>query len=140
MEGLGVVANVIAVVDLSVKVASLCLQYAKDVRNAAADIERLHEEVTNLRRISEDVQSLLKSPNGKRLEKSQNLDDALGRVLVRLTELKERLKPSTTYKAISRMGFRALKWPFNRSEVEQLLQEFRRCTQTISLTLQVDQT
>lgn len=140
MEGLGVVANVIAVVDLSVKVASLCLQYAKDVRNAAADIERLHKEVTNLRRTSQDVQSLLKSPNGKKLEKSRNLDDALGRSLLRLAELKERLKPSTTYKAMSRIGFRALKWPFNRNEVEQLLQEFRRCTQTISLTLQVDQT
>ncbi|KAH8736502.1 hypothetical protein BGZ61DRAFT_411264, partial [Ilyonectria robusta] len=140
MEGLGVVANVIAVVDLSVKVASLCLQYAKDVRNAAADIERLHKEVTNLRRTSQDVQSLLKSPNGKKLEKSRNLDDALGRSLLRLAELKERLKPSTTYKAMSRIGLRALKWPFNRNEVEQLLQEFRRCTQTISLTLQVDQT
>jgi hypothetical protein len=41
LEGLGLAANVIAVIDLSAKVISWCYQYSKDVKNARADIEQL---------------------------------------------------------------------------------------------------
>lgn len=98
MEGLGVAANVIAVVDLSVKVASLCLQYAKDVKNAADDVTRLREEVTNLERITKQVQGLLKGPNGGKLENSQRLDDALQRSRSHLQGLDQRLNPSLSAK------------------------------------------
>ncbi|KAL6406380.1 vegetative incompatibility protein HET-E-1 [Ilyonectria robusta] len=140
MEGLGVAVNVITVVELSVKVASLCLQYAKDVKNAAADIERLQKEVTNLHKVSKEVQSLVKSPNGAKLERSQSLDNALKDSLSQLESLEQRLKPRTSRKAMSRIGIRALKWPFQRTDVDGIIQELRRHAQTISWTLQVDQT
>ena len=40
MAELGLVANVIAVVNLSTKIASSCYQYSRDVRDAKVDIER----------------------------------------------------------------------------------------------------
>jgi hypothetical protein len=41
MEGLGVAANVIAVIKLSAKVASVCLDYSRAVKHAAKDIDQL---------------------------------------------------------------------------------------------------
>lgn len=140
MEVIGVAANVIAVVDLSVKVASLCLQYAKDVKNAAADIERLREEVTNLQKVSEQVRDLLDGPNGARLKNSQNLDDVLGRSVSHLLELERNLKPKTSSKVKRRLGLRAFQWPFQREEHEALIKNLRQLSQTVSQTLQVDQT
>ncbi|KAH6973142.1 hypothetical protein BKA56DRAFT_493084, partial [Ilyonectria sp. MPI-CAGE-AT-0026] len=140
MEAIGVAANVIAVVDLSVKVASLCLQYAKDVKNAAADIERLREEVTNLRNVSEQVRDLLDGPNGARLKNSQNLDDVLGRSVSHLLELERSLKPKTSSKVKRRLGLRAFQWPFQREELEASIKNLRQLSQTVSQTLQVDQT
>lgn len=45
MEGIGVAANAIQVVNFSVKIASACLQYAKDVKHAKGDIDRLSKHV-----------------------------------------------------------------------------------------------
>ncbi|KAL6409952.1 Vegetative incompatibility protein HET-E-1 [Ilyonectria robusta] len=136
MEGLGVAANAIAVVDLSVKVGSLCLQYAKDVKNAAADIDLLHEEVTNLQRVTKQVQGLLEGPNRAKLENSQSLDDALKRSRSHLEGLEQRIKPEPARKAMRKLGLRAFKWPFQRDEVERLILALRQRSQTISWTLQ----
>ncbi|KAF7548859.1 hypothetical protein G7Z17_g6795 [Cylindrodendrum hubeiense] len=140
MEVIGVAANAIAVVDLSVKVAAVCLQYAKDVKNAAADINRLRTEVAGLEKASKDVQQLLASPNGAKLEKSQSLESTLKESRLQLEKLDQRLKPKTPHKAMSRIGLRALKWPFQQKDVEGFVEELRRHTQDISFTLQVDQT
>ncbi|KAH7129148.1 vegetative incompatibility protein HET-E-1 [Dactylonectria macrodidyma] len=140
MEAIGVAANVIAVVDISVKVASLCLQYAKDVKNAAADIDRLHGEVTNLRNVSEQVRDLLDGPNGEKLKNSQTLDVALKRSVSLLAELERNLEPKTSSKFRRKLGLRAFKWPFQRAELEASVQNLQKLSQTVSQTLQIDQT
>ncbi|KAI5465095.1 hypothetical protein BGZ63DRAFT_412496 [Mariannaea sp. PMI_226] len=140
MEGLGVAASVIAVVDISIKVASLCVQYAKDVKNAAASIERLQKEVISLKGVADAIQALLSSPNGLKLEKSQRLKDDLDKSLGQLKSLERRLSPRTSRKAMSRMGLHALKWPFQSKEMDDLVERLRRHAETINRTLQVEQT
>ncbi|KAH7125043.1 hypothetical protein B0J13DRAFT_511355, partial [Dactylonectria estremocensis] len=140
MEVLGVAANVIAVVDISIKVASLCVQYARDVKNAAADIERLKNEVTNLKGVTETVQGLLNNPNSANLDKSQTLEKNLDGSRCLLQRLELRLTPQTSRKAMSKIGLRALKWPFQRKEVDDLVETLRRHAETIDRTLQVEQT
>lgn len=41
---------------------------------------------------------------------------------------------------MSHIGFRALKWPFRSKYVERTVQDLVRCTQAMSLALQVGQT
>ncbi|KAK7219594.1 hypothetical protein V2G26_007597 [Clonostachys chloroleuca] len=43
-------------------------------------------------------------------------------------------------KTMSRLGLRALKWPFKKSEVEGLVGDLRNYGQNINSALQVDQT
>ena len=58
---------------------------------------------------------------------------------MQLEKLKRRLEPSNTRKAMSRLGVRALKWPFTSKEVEKIVADLERYKQTFSLALQVDQ-
>ncbi|KAH6988807.1 hypothetical protein BKA56DRAFT_611098 [Ilyonectria sp. MPI-CAGE-AT-0026] len=140
MEVVGVATNVIAVVDISIKIASLCLQYAKDVKNAAADIERLKNEVTSLKGVTEAVQELLSNPNSAKLNKSHRLENDLSDSRLQLERLQLRLTPRTSRKAMRKIGLRALKWPFQSKEVDGLVETLRRHAETIDRTLQVEQT
>ncbi|RXG41788.1 hypothetical protein VDGE_30540 [Verticillium dahliae] len=63
MEGLGVAANFIAVIDLSAKVATLCVQYAKEVAGARADIQRLESQVSQLGRALRAAQRVVDGSN-----------------------------------------------------------------------------
>lgn len=73
MEGLGIAANVIAVVGLSAKVATVCVDYSKSVKNAKNEIARLHLEVVGLQSAANAVMELLMGPSGERLKASQQL-------------------------------------------------------------------
>lgn len=140
MEGLGVAANAIAVVELSAKIASLCLQYSKGVKNAKHDIARLRREVVGLQNAAKSVDDLLTGPGTERLKASQQVRNTLHESELQLQALCDRLRPKTAREALTRLGFRALKWPFESNEVETIIQDVGRWTQAINMALQVDQT
>jgi len=140
MEGLGAAASVIAVIDMSAKVASLCFQYSVAVKDAKEDIERLEREVKSIKSILEDVKRLLRGPDSAQLSASQKLLASLQDCFLQLKEMDARLEPGKARKAMSRVGWRALKWPFKRKDVEKIINNLGRCKQTFSLALQVDQT
>jgi hypothetical protein len=140
MEGLGAAANVIAVVDLCAKVASFCYQYSLAVKHAKNDITRLQGELKSLRDVLGEVQQLLDGPDSAKLSASQKLLEALKDGFSQLKTLDERLNPGKARKAMSRLGVRALKWPFESKEVDKVINGLEKCKQTVSLALQVDQT
>ena len=139
MSGLELAASVIAVIDLSAKVASLCFQYSTDVKNASKDIERLRGEATNLKTALEGVRRLLEGPNGSRLSASREFLHVLGKCLSHLKTLEKKLEPGKTHRAIGRIGVR-LAWPFKGNDFESIIENLGRCREVISLGLQVDQT
>ncbi|KAF5970220.1 vegetative incompatibility het-e-1 [Fusarium coicis] len=139
-EALGVASSVIAVVELSAKVFSLCLRYSRDVKNAKGDIERLREEVATFQTTAKELQTLVEGPRGKELKVSQQLTSAIGDGCSRLKDLEKRLQPSTGRKTMSRIGIRALRWPFESKEVKGTIEDLERCRGTISLALNIDQT
>jgi hypothetical protein len=138
MEGLGVAANVIAVVELSAKIASLCVQYSRAVKHAKADIERLGREVNSITDLLRAVEGLLQRPDNTQLSASQKVHDALKDCLSQLVQLHTKLDPGRRRKVMSSFGVRALKWPFESKGVEKVINDLERCKQTISLALQVD--
>ncbi|KAJ4030296.1 hypothetical protein NW756_010176 [Fusarium oxysporum] len=139
-EALGVASSVIAVVDLSAKVFSLCFQYSREVKNAQDDIERLRKEVVAFQDTTEKLKALLEEPRGRELKASQQLLSSIEDGHSTLGQLEHRLRPSTRRKAMSRFGMRALKWPFESKDVEGAIQNLERCRGSISLALNIDQT
>jgi len=140
MEGLGVAANVIAVIDLSAQVALLCFQYLTAVKDAKKDIERLQAEVSKIGDILREVQRLLHGPDGARLSASQQLCNSLKDCFLQLEKLEDQLAPGKARKAMSHFGLRALRWPFKTKDVEKIVTSLERCKQTFMVAIQVDQT
>src|ERR1700753_3647942 len=118
MDGLSAAASVIAIIQITESAVSLCSRYFKAVKNAKHDIELLQEELGSLITILKAAQRVLEGPNGGRLPTSHRLRDGLSGCISKVSELenklKEKLDPGKTGKAMSRFGFRALKWPLDK--------------------------
>ncbi|KAM0339924.1 hypothetical protein ACHAPU_010757 [Fusarium lateritium] len=140
MEGLGVAASIIAVVDLSVKVTTLCLQYSKEVSSAREDVERLRNQVEHLATTMRATQRLVQGDKGASLSTSQALVNSFRRCISDLERAEKKLDPDSPRNRMRRYGLRALKWPFKSKEIDQLLANLDRHEKTILLGLQVDQT
>ncbi|KAF5673917.1 kinesin light chain 3 [Fusarium heterosporum] len=140
MEGIGVAANIIAVVDISLKVMTLCLQYSKEVSSARVDIERLHNQVGHLATTMRATQHLVEGDKGASLSTSQGLFGSFRSCISDLEQLEKKLDPNSVRSVMRRYGIRAIKWPFKSKEVDQLLANLDRHEKTILLGLQVDQT
>ena len=142
MEAVGAAASIIAVIDMSAKVASLCFQYYSAVKDARSDVERLQGELERLITTLQGAQQLLESPDGKRLQTSQGMRDGLSDCSSQLTQLQSRLEkklnPGSARKAMSRFGFRALKWPFESKEIDSIIKNLERHRDTLSVALAVD--
>jgi DNA-binding transcriptional MerR regulator len=139
-EALGIASSVIAVVDLSAKVLSLCLQYSREVKRAKDDIERLHKEVSDFQVTIEEVEALIEGPRGRELKTSQRLASAIEDARSTLEKLAQELQPSTSRKAMRRFGVRALRWPYESKGIEGTTQNLADYRGNILLALNVDQT
>lgn len=140
MDSLSGAASVIAVIDISAKITSLCFQYSIAVKDAKKDIERLQRKVEDITSLVNKIKQLSVGPDKAQLSTIHGLSDSLKGCLQRLKELKEQLEPGKGRKAMTRFGLRALRWPFTSKQVEKIVFELERYEQTFALALQVDQT
>lgn len=92
MDDLSGAASVIAVIDISTKIASLCFQYSVAVKDAKKDIDRIGSKVTDLKGVLGEVKQLL-DRGDRRLSTAQKLAISLKDCLLRLEELKTQLDP-----------------------------------------------
>ncbi|KAH7464215.1 Vegetative incompatibility protein [Fusarium oxysporum f. sp. matthiolae] len=139
-EALGIASSIIAVVDLSAKVLSLCLQYSQEVKRAKDDIERLGKEVADFQVTTEEVKALIEGRRGRELKTSQRLASAIEDACSILEKLTQELQPSTGRKAMRRFGVRALRWPFESKDIEGTIQNLADCRENVLLALNIDQT
>ncbi|KAI8710369.1 hypothetical protein NCS52_01581900 [Fusarium sp. LHS14.1] len=139
-EAVGLVASVIAIIDLSAKVAKLCSDYSTAVGNARADITRLQSQLGNLGECLQGARRLLNDPNNQSLATSRKLVDSVDGCTSELVQVQNRLDPGKARKAMRRFGLRALRWPFDSKEVSGIISNLERYCQTIMWCLQIDQT
>ena len=130
MDSLGAAANVFAVLDMSTKVIGLCARYAINVKNAKEDKSRFLNELHRLHYVSQQMKALLDGPRAAKLKASSELELALLMASSQLQQIDAKLSSSSS----------SWKWPFRSEDLKLRLMEIGRCTQTISLALEVDQT
>lgn len=139
-EAVGLTASVIAIINLSAKVATLCLQYSTVVGNAEADITRLQHRLNDLGVCLQGAQRLLNDPNNQALVTSRKLVDSLNGCTSELTQLQSRLDPGKARKATRCFRPRIPKRPLDSKKVSGIVFNLDHHKQTILLYLQVDQT
>ena len=140
MDGVSAAASVVALVEIAVKVGSLCAEYYSHVKSAKKDIDRFHLEVEALIKVLRNLRQLAQKPGAARLFTSNALDEHIQSCLSDLRHFKEKLEPGKGRKAMSRYGIRALKWPFQSKELEKVIGVLERYKSTFSTALNVDQT
>jgi hypothetical protein len=140
MDAVGAAASIIGIVELTAKLASVCLEYSRAVKNANKDINRLYIELKNLQNVVESVKQLLDRPESAKLSAARESFTSLNECLVQLRNLQKKLEPRKRHQFLGKIGLRELKWPFDSKEVDEIVLRLERYKSTISLAFQVDQT
>ena len=143
MAGIGEAASVIAVVQLSAQVYSVCREYYLGVKSARKDIERLSNEVLALKDILESVDDLARNPTGTKLSTLAILrrkDGPTDQCEKELAALIEKLEPDSKERRPHSIDWRALKWPMKSKDVDKVIASLERHKATFNLALTADQT
>ncbi|KAF2183567.1 hypothetical protein K469DRAFT_635181 [Zopfia rhizophila CBS 207.26] len=130
---------IIAVVQLSAKIVSLLSEYSSDVSHAREDISRLRDEVAALDLVLTKVQKLAEGPEAARLPTLNLLVETIKQTSPELDGLLNKLSPGRTRKTMKRIGFRALKWPLERKDLDRFVTVLERQKCTIITALNTDQ-
>ena len=138
MDGLSVAANVLSVVDISLKVVKLCKQYYDGVKKAKEDIVRLQREVEHVTSTAGDLKKLLGSPDSVNFTATLKLVNSVDGCLKQLKDIDSRLEMGISRKEMSRWGLRSLKWPLISGEIEEAINNLVEYNRTFSLALLVD--
>lgn len=140
MDGVSAAASILALVEMSVKVLSLTAEYSVQVKSAKKDIDRFHLELEAFIKVLRSLHKLAQNTEATKLGTFRSLTESIQQCELDLEHLQTRLEPSKGRKAMSRYGFRALKWPFERKELHNLIGILERYKSTFSTALNADQT
>lgn len=142
MDPLSLTASLIAVVEISCKIISLCYEYRNAVKDAPLDITRAQSEVANVRVIVEHLLDLIDVNAGDSsgllpsLLATARPGMALMQCLDELRLLNARLKP--------KKGWRARRdiiiWPLKKAELNRSLDVISRGKGVLQLALATDNT
>ena len=141
LEGVGAAASIVALIDTSLKVLSICAEYYSHVKNAKKDVDRFSLEVEAFINVLHNLDKLARSPEGAAsLFASRSLNKDIERCLLDLERLQKKLTPRKGQKAMNRYGMRALKWPFESKELDKDIGVLERYKSTFIAALNTDQT
>ncbi|UKZ48460.1 hypothetical protein TrVGV298_002685 [Trichoderma virens] len=149
-EALGLVSSIIAVVDLFAKVGVLCSAYCSGLKNAPQDIRHILNEADRFTATLSDLKKLLESPNGAKLNSSQNVRRSVADCRLQLKDLITKLEQGTSLQKITSpqkitwlhkiTWLERISWPLKKGEVDGILHKLQKYRMAIVLDLQADQT
>lgn len=141
-EALGLAVNCVTVIDLAAKIATTLYTYGREVSGARNDIGRIREHVLRLTEVVQSVQDLQeRHGSGSLAERALHLiQESISAIEPRLNRLQYDLDLGVLGESMRRFGLRAWKWPFNQRQVEEIVKSLEDCIQTISQSLQMEQT
>lgn len=132
--------TVLAVIQLSDRVLSLIAKYYAGIKKAKEEIESLKAELETFHSVLRRIQELaLQSSNASKLSLLTSLATAVQNSSSDIENIRDKLDPSKGKKAISRVGLRALQWPFTKDEVKEHIARLERHKTTLTLALSSDQ-
>ena len=139
MEPIGLVGTLIAIVQLSGKITTLCLDYKVNVKDAPEDISRLLNEVRGLRGILERLVDLANTDAAMvplpSLQDAETKDGVLATCLTDLAQLATVLEKGL---ADTASKWKALLWPLRQKDVAKSVQQISQVKSTLQLALATD--
>jgi hypothetical protein len=139
MDGISSAASVIAVIQVTGSLVTICGGYLQRVKHARNDIITLQRTIESLQMILQDLLKILRDSNKERLPTSSRLASEIVHCFSDLRALNEKLESNNGKKSMRKFGFRAWRWPLERAEVDGEVQKLERYKSSFLLSLQVDQ-
>lgn len=130
--------TIIALVVTTTQILSLLTKYYQGVHDARTDVERMVSELQSFQHVLNKVQELLNSSNDTKLSASSSQVTAIAQSMSFLDKLKDILDPSHGKRMMKRVGFRALKWPLTKKQLNEYIAHLDRCKGTLNLAFEVD--
>jgi len=109
MDGISTTASVVALVETSLKIVSLCAEYASNVKNAKKDIARFRLEVEAFIKVLQSLDKLAQNLETAKLITFKSLVESIQQCELDLEHLQKKLELGKGRKAMSRYEVRALK-------------------------------
>lgn len=151
MDPLSITASIIAVLQATNAVVSVCYDYSCAMKSSSWELPRVIEEVKDLRNVLETLEQLAKKAENADLAAKGRLptlkllcnpEGLLAMCLRELQELKEKLVPpdwSGQVGSKRRAFIQALSWPLKEGDTKKTLEKIGRLKATLNLALTVDQ-
>lgn len=138
-DPLSITASIIAVIQITGKVISLCYDYRASLKNAPKEIKQLTDEIVSLRDILEHVLKLVEAEDEASTQLSvlkvlTKADGLLLKCRTEMTALDNDLKPATGIRG----AVRSLKWPFAKAETEKRVERLGWLKSSLTLALATD--
>lgn len=139
MDPLSCAASVIAVIQFAGALVDLCENYIKKVKNAQKDINDLIGEINSLKSILESLNKFVQEPGSARLVALREISDNAGKCTTILKNLGNRIDPEAAQTSTWRRKFRQWKWPLQRHEVDESINQLKRYISLFTMAMQLDQ-
>ncbi|SLM33828.1 P-loop containing nucleoside triphosphate hydrolase [Lasallia pustulata] len=152
MEGLALAASIVAILQITNSVISVCYSYSAAAKDAPWELSKVNAEMKSLRDVLQTLQPLaaqaeFASPSaGTRLPTLALLcvpGGLLNCCLDEVRRLDERLKPpswSDSFGPKRKAFIQAFRWPLNKAETTKTLDDISRYRSILNLAITADQT
>lgn len=137
MDPIGFIGTLIAIVQISSTLVSVCYEYRTGVKGARGDISRILDEIIDVRTLVERLIDVAEKNDNAALPSLTAVNGAnapLQRCLEELKDLNSALKLNGNLKSRSV----ALLWPLKQKEVEGRLAALGRIKATLQLAIGAD--
>lgn len=132
--------TIIAIATTATTILSLLSKYVQDVKNAQEDVERLLKQIEDIHSLLLDIEKIAKSPDSAKLPALEKSFTAIKKTFSDIQEFVEKLKPKTSQRLMSKVGLRALKWPFTKEQMANYIARLESEKTTLILAFQKDST
>ena len=154
MDGLSISASVIAVLQATGIVLSICYDFRAIITKAPWELTRLIEETRGLRDVLEKLEGTARANSDERSDKSIDTQNCLGLLcapengvlvscLAELKLLEAKIDPYATCSGVGqgkrRAFFQALGWQLKNRDAKAVIKRLERYKNTLSVALTVDQ-
>lgn len=152
MEALALAASVVALLQITDSVISICHDYSSDARGASWEVPSIRTGLEKLREVLRTLESLAEQTESKSASSGTRLPTLkalcgrgglLQTCLDVVTRLDQRLKTpgwSHRFGPKRKALLQALRWPLNEAETKKTLQMIDRSTGILNLAIVTDQT
>lgn len=145
-EAFGVAAGVIAVIQITSSVLSVCYDYNAVIRDASWELPRIQKELEDLRNVLQKLEPLVRHAEISDPAQLQTLDllrVPLHTFLEDIKQLGEKLNPPEWMKKWGpkrKAHMQSLRWPLKEAETKKTLERISRFKETLQLAFHADQT